>query len=165
MATLQELSLAGCEQLTALGLRSLGGLTRMRRLSLQTCNQVRWAQPVVGKLADRAGWIGGAKRGTGGPLPLWPLSRQLLHALQLLLVWSLTTSTSNRPLPRSGLAQLYRLQLLEALDLGWCRAVGDADAAALGRLPLLRELNLARTQVFGMLSHRGLLGSPACCWV
>jgi len=51
-------------------------------------------------------------------------------------------------LPRSGLAQLYRLQLLEALDLGWCRAVGDADAAALGRLPLLRELNLARTQVF-----------------
>ena len=44
MATLQELSLAGCEQLTALGLRSLGGLTRMRRLSLQTCNHVRWAQ-------------------------------------------------------------------------------------------------------------------------
>jgi hypothetical protein len=47
----------------------------------------------------------------------------------------------------SGLAQLQRMQQLEVLDLGWCRAVGDADAAALGRLPHLRELNLARTQV------------------
>lgn len=53
------------------------------------------------------------------------------------------------PLPCSGLAQLHRLQQLEVLDLGWCRAVGDADAAALGRLPRLRELNLARTQVGG----------------
>lgn len=44
LSTLQELSLASCEQLTAVGLRSLGGLTGMRRLSLQTCNQIRWAQ-------------------------------------------------------------------------------------------------------------------------
>lgn len=41
MASLQELTLAGCEQLTAVGLRSLGGLTRMRCLSLQTCHQIR----------------------------------------------------------------------------------------------------------------------------
>lgn len=49
------------------------------------------------------------------------------------------------------------MQQLEVLDLGWCRAVGDADAAALGRLPCLRELNLARTQVCSLSRCSGLL--------
>lgn len=49
----------------------------------------------------------------------------------------------------SDLAALQRLHRLEALDLGWCSSVGDADAAALAGFERLRDLNLARTQVGG----------------
>lgn len=65
--------------------------------------------------------------------------------------------------PRSGLAQLHRLQQLEALDLGWCRAVGDADAAALGALTALRELNLARTQVAPRGGRPGHAAAAVVC--
>ena len=41
LTALQDLSLAGCEQLTPLGLRWVAGLTRLRRLSLQTCHRIR----------------------------------------------------------------------------------------------------------------------------
>lgn len=40
LTALEELSLTGCEQLTPLGLQWLGGLARLRRLSLQTCHHV-----------------------------------------------------------------------------------------------------------------------------
>ena len=47
LTALQDLSLAGCEQLTALGLRWVAGLTRLRRLTLQTCHRIRWGEGAI----------------------------------------------------------------------------------------------------------------------
>ncbi|KAH7623687.1 hypothetical protein NADE_008510 [Nannochloris sp. 'desiccata'] len=46
-----------------------------------------------------------------------------------------------------GLGPLRRLTQLEALDLGWCNAIGDEDAAALGCLTSLKQLCLSRTEL------------------
>ena len=51
------------------------------------------------------------------------------------------------------------MRQLEAVHLGWCTSVTDADVRALARLPSLRELDLARTLV-GLALHTWLLRSP-----
>lgn len=52
-------------------------------------------------------------------------------------------------LPRSGLSALHALRQLEALDLGWCGSVHDADAEAISHFSRLQELSLAHTRVGG----------------
>lgn len=50
----------------------------------------------------------------------------------------------------SGLRPLVRLaSKLEALDVGWCNALGDEDAAAIGHLRNLRELRICHTSMSG----------------
>lgn len=137
MASLEQLSLDGCEQLTPLGLRHLAGLTRLRRLSLQTCHQV--------------GWVVRQEAGACLLPPRWPNARSL----------AVCPALPSRPRFRcSELAALGRLSLLEVLDLGWCSAVGDVDAAVLPAFSRLRELSVARTRITdaGLAFMHGLDG-------
>lgn len=118
-------------------LASLGCPPRLARLRLDYCVEITDAG-----LALLQGLTALQELSLAGCEQVTPLGLRCLAGLARLRRLNLQACHAV-----TGLSALHALRQLEALDLGWCGSVHDADAEAISHFSRLQELSLAHTRI------------------